>query len=968
MKLETVPHANNLVANISCSSTPRIDEFRYSNREIPLIKNEKPVNSTESHTFIPVDNFNKTLRNGVLVKTINRDITRHDKPNGDENTEENRNFFNNLNNKQNNITYNNFNVSADEVDTGSKFVWPSCSSPVSSQKIVEKRHEEEDDDADDEDDDDCEHEQDYNNNDDSEDEYDDDDYDDDDDDDDDDSDDNDDDDDDKERILEKQDSKCDIKSGSSDSEAVDTSDKKLSSATELLVEELDNKLYSLKLNENSNDIKQMIRSIHDLQLSSSSSSNSSEVSSDESSSSDDELVAKGPVNKEEASSKDSQNKIHAAPGYCISKQKPKKKCKESTEVLSKVSFSPIEQSFLSQLSSEEYQLLFNEELFDKNDKSLLEIGCSCDGYRPNITSNKNTCFQSIYDSNISSDSCSSGYSISTSVSPDLLSCSPNLYNTSNSEGSHCSSDTIISSFNSPVTDDGLSFGKFSDELLPTSDYEGSPSGSNGFSPAPSVSPDHTKDIDPIVNMNCRNNTTRGYTYTSGNCLDLFEQKTQNLNFDVNITKDQNSYSNVGITTQMNVSVINPLLQTVGLVCEANKPSDVNTSDPNASWNNHSLPMYSFEVQNIELKPAATYTTAVKDSSSNLPGKNNFRQVQAGKNQVNENHMHRSGYNRLREYCKDKKRINSVTIQWVSTLVETRCLDASSKSLILINLLKQLSFIFGDNQCNSEAIRHLEQVWQEKLYACIECVIQYLNEPKLFKEPDSEGNTPLKIAALYCYKEPLIARSIADCIIKVGYDPNEVVDNNQNTLLHLLCQKGETHVGVLAELVNVKYNDGNPVFNINCRNRFNETPLHIAVAQVPCNFAVIKLLVSHGAKLYIKGPFNRTPLHIFLSGNYDLEILRTLLGSTSCQQAFIEEDDNRNTPFITILKNNSVSKRKQLDAVWLFIISGGVKPRRKCDKFLMYVDDSRKEEIRYLLQKKKKINSKAYIIQKVMVRF
>lgn len=49
----------------------------------------------------------------------------------------------------------------------------------------------------------------------------------------------------------------------------------------------------------------------------------------------------------------------------------------------------------------------------------------------------------------------------------------------------------------------------------------------------------------------------------------------------------------------------------------------------------------------------------------------------------------------------------------------------------------------------------------------------LQKPELFVMADSKRNTPLKIAALYNYREPLIARCIADCLIREGFNPDEV---------------------------------------------------------------------------------------------------------------------------------------------------------------------------------------------------
>lgn len=74
---------------------------------------------------------------------------------------------------------------------------------------------------------------------------------------------------------------------------------------------------------------------------------------------------------------------------------------------------------------------------------------------------------------------------------------------------------------------------------------------------------------------------------------------------------------------------------------------------------------------------------------------------------------------------------------------------------------------------SEDAQNVKQVWAEKFLATILCVHRLLKKPEIFVNPDSEGNTPMRIAAFDCYNEALIARVIADCIVKQNKHPDEV---------------------------------------------------------------------------------------------------------------------------------------------------------------------------------------------------
>lgn len=73
-------------------------------------------------------------------------------------------------------------------------------------------------------------------------------------------------------------------------------------------------------------------------------------------------------------------------------------------------------------------------------------------------------------------------------------------------------------------------------------------------------------------------------------------------------------------------------------------------------------------------------------------------------------------------------------------------------------------------------------------------------------------------------------------------------------MHVLSSLGDSHVFVLAELLNVRNPlTGQPVFNVNRPNEsWTATPLHVAVSKhsmpyVNC-LSTVKVLITHGANV------------------------------------------------------------------------------------------------------------------------
>ncbi|KAL1117751.1 hypothetical protein AAG570_004066 [Ranatra chinensis] len=155
-------------------------------------------------------------------------------------------------------------------------------------------------------------------------------------------------------------------------------------------------------------------------------------------------------------------------------------------------------------------------------------------------------------------------------------------------------------------------------------------------------------------------------------------------------------------------------------------------------------------------------------------------------------------------------------------------------------------------------------YAENIFALVELARKKNLAEALLGPPEMPG--PLYVAALELPKSPLIARLIADTIITLKESPDKVYDSNGNNLLHIIAKYGDSHAGVLAELLHVKQpSEGSrggsvPGFNVDKKNLMDETPLHVAVrAHINSNncsrtistINITKLLRDHGAGLHFQ---------------------------------------------------------------------------------------------------------------------
>lgn len=102
--------------------------------------------------------------------------------------------------------------------------------------------------------------------------------------------------------------------------------------------------------------------------------------------------------------------------------------------------------------------------------------------------------------------------------------------------------------------------------------------------------------------------------------------------------------------------------------------------------------------------------------------------------------------------------------------------------ILFEFLFKLAPVFGHDDANMNPLdtSRILNSWKLELFAYFDCIERYLQRPTIFSQAHTMGGeglfsclTPLQVAAVFNFKEPLIARCIAEILISKKFDPNQV---------------------------------------------------------------------------------------------------------------------------------------------------------------------------------------------------
>ncbi|XP_049941857.1 uncharacterized protein LOC126418892 isoform X1 [Schistocerca serialis cubense] len=238
--------------------------------------------------------------------------------------------------------------------------------------------------------------------------------------------------------------------------------------------------------------------------------------------------------------------------------------------------------------------------------------------------------------------------------------------------------------------------------------------------------------------------------------------------------------------------------------------------------------------------------------------------------------------------------------------------------------------------------------------------------KLLATPNKSGHTPLDIACRFLQssrQNAVAVRYLADTMVEEGLAIGKEVDANGNSLIHKLCASGDDARYIMAELLNMKDQQGKRVFDVNQKNNEGKTPLHIAAQthsdRTSCT-VLAQLLMRSGADISVKdGCAGNTVFHLVARESCDPNLLVMLLAKTSYGSNIINEKNfNEDTPLHMVAANHSISPTRQRLAVQHLIESGAdPKIKNKSQKApLSLVPTERKQDIKNVLYHRRQVIS------------
>ncbi|XP_023727597.1 uncharacterized protein LOC111875517 isoform X2 [Cryptotermes secundus] len=220
---------------------------------------------------------------------------------------------------------------------------------------------------------------------------------------------------------------------------------------------------------------------------------------------------------------------------------------------------------------------------------------------------------------------------------------------------------------------------------------------------------------------------------------------------------------------------------------------------------------------------------------------------------------------------------------------------------------------------------------EKLEYIFAMVNRLKNIPGALEARNSQNQSALLLACLGLPHMPFVARFIAEAVFEKAVSKNEVYGNG-NTLLHLLCAKGDSHVDILAELLSMRDLNNLPCFDVNQYNYREGTPLHVAVKthsrKINCS-RTIAFLLSQGADVLAQERSGGlTALHMAIKESCDPLLVQILLQAAERRNINLvnKGDYPGDTALHYVALRNDVALIQQVKVVQLLVRYGAVSNR------------------------------------------
>jgi len=290
-------------------------------------------------------------------------------------------------------------------------------------------------------------------------------------------------------------------------------------------------------------------------------------------------------------------------------------------------------------------------------------------------------------------------------------------------------------------------------------------------------------------------------------------------------------------------------------------------------------------------------------------------------------------------------------------------DKAMKDRVVMTLAKlpddQLSR--GDKHGDTQLMILIVNDHPHKLEQIYVMVSRLKNIPGALVARNAQNQSALSLACLFLHNVPLVARFIAEVMLEQGLPVDEEYDEG-NTLLHLLCAQGDSHVYVLAELLSMKDRTHAPCFDINQHNHREGTPLHVAIKKhskkVNCS-QTVAFLLSQGADMLAQERCGGlTALHMAIKESCDILLVQLLLQAAERRNINLvsKGDYPGDTALHYIALRNDIALHQQARVFQLLVRYGAKsKASNRCGSQgrtpLALVSTERKHEIQKIIHKR-----------------
>nr|XP_034173012.1 uncharacterized protein LOC117600976 isoform X1 [Osmia lignaria] len=196
--------------------------------------------------------------------------------------------------------------------------------------------------------------------------------------------------------------------------------------------------------------------------------------------------------------------------------------------------------------------------------------------------------------------------------------------------------------------------------------------------------------------------------------------------------------------------------------------------------------------------------------------------------------------------------------------------------------------------------------------------------------NNRGEDALYLTAMNCPQFPYVTGYLAAAMLEKNIDVSQRLYRTRgNSLIHSVAGQGDSHIEVLAELLALRTNQGNAVFDLSKRNYDGKTALHVAIESHQPLFggnsslASVKMLLKYGADPRTKETERGdTALHLAASRACDPALVKVLLDACGSELVNAINYDHDTPLHAAASVSRNAPLNRQTEVCWLLIHAGG----------------------------------------------